>query len=77
MQLENGSAFTWSLAAQAVGRSYDPNSTGETIIDNYIERSRKTMLERIKAKQQEKDSEPVPLYENKKIEPGKDSKYYI
>ena len=51
MQLENGSAFTWSLAAQAVGRSYDPNSTGETIIDNYIERSRKTMLERIKAKQ--------------------------
>lgn len=54
--------MTAEIAQKAVGKAFNPNESGENLIDSYIERSRKTIHERARAKATEAE------YENQRVE---------
>lgn len=49
--------MTAEIAQKAVGKAFNPNESGENLIDSYIERSRKTIHERMRAKATETEYE--------------------
>lgn len=49
--------MTAEIAQKAVGKPFNPNESGENLIDSYIERSRKTIQERMRAKATETELE--------------------